>query len=107
VVELYDDDDGLEVEFVAASGRTQAVLTLQISDVRAVDDGDLLAVRPLRKAAGSRAVATHGLIELRSMLPPLNALCVGQRSGRPRPSGRKIPACLRGRTSRAQRRSPW
>jgi hypothetical protein len=51
VVELYDDD-GLEVEFVAASGRTQAVVTLQTSDVRAVDDSDLLAVRPLRKAAG-------------------------------------------------------
>jgi hypothetical protein len=51
VVELYEDD-GLDVEFVAASGRTQAVVTLQTSDVRAVDDGDLLAVRPLRQAAG-------------------------------------------------------
>jgi hypothetical protein len=51
VVELYDDE-GLEVEFVAASGRTQAVVTLQTTDVRAVDDSDLLAVRPLRKAAG-------------------------------------------------------
>ena len=51
VVELYDDD-GLEVEFVAASGRTQAVVTLQATDVRAIDDRDLLAVRPLERAAG-------------------------------------------------------
>ena len=50
VVEVYDD--GLEVEFVAVSGRTQAVVTLRTTDVRAVDDGDLLAVRPLRRAAG-------------------------------------------------------
>ena len=51
VVEVYDDD-GLEVEFVAASGRTQAVVTLQARDVRAIDDRDLLAVRPLERAAG-------------------------------------------------------
>jgi hypothetical protein len=51
VVELYDDD-GLEVEFVAASGRTQAVVTLTATDVRAIDDRDLLAVRPLERAAG-------------------------------------------------------
>lgn len=51
VVELYDHD-GLEVEFVAASGRTQAVVTLQATDVRAIDDRDLLAVRPLERAAG-------------------------------------------------------
>lgn len=29
--------------------------------------------------AVQRGVAADGLIELRSMLPPLNALCVGQR----------------------------
>jgi hypothetical protein len=51
VVEVYDDD-GLEVEFVAASGRTQAVVTLQAMDVRAIDDRDLLAVRPIDRAAG-------------------------------------------------------
>ena len=34
-----------DVEFVAASGRTQALVTLQPSDLRSVSDDDLLAVR--------------------------------------------------------------
>ena len=46
VVELYEPD-GLEVEFVCAGGRTQALVTLSEADVRAVGDCDLLAVRPL------------------------------------------------------------
>lgn len=37
--------DGLEVEFVTASGRTQALRTLKPTDVRPVRDDDLLAVR--------------------------------------------------------------
>ena len=44
VVELYDPD-GLEVEFVTASGKTQALVTLNVKDVRPVQDGDLVAVR--------------------------------------------------------------
>lgn len=51
VVELYPPD-GLEVEFVAASGRTQALVSLRHSDVRAVGDEDVLAVRSLKRAAG-------------------------------------------------------
>jgi hypothetical protein len=51
VVEVYEPD-GLEVEFVAASGRTQAVVTLKTADVRHVGDRDLIAVRPLQRAAG-------------------------------------------------------
>lgn len=47
VVEVYEPD-GLEVEFVAASGRTQALVTLRESDLRHVDDRDLIAVRPLQ-----------------------------------------------------------
>jgi len=35
----------IEVEFVTASGRTQAVQTLSTADVRPVRDDDLLAVR--------------------------------------------------------------
>ncbi|MEX2534802.1 MAG: DUF4926 domain-containing protein, partial [Trueperaceae bacterium] len=35
VVELYPPD-GLEVEFVTGAGRTQAVLTLTVNDVRPV-----------------------------------------------------------------------
>jgi len=44
VVELYSSD-ALAVEFVAGSGRTQALVTLKPSDIRAVSDRDLLAVR--------------------------------------------------------------
>ena len=33
VVEVYEPD-GLEVEFVTASGKTQAVVTLTVADVR-------------------------------------------------------------------------
>jgi hypothetical protein len=43
--------DGLEVEFVTASGRTQALVTLRESDVRSVADTDLVSVRP----AGQRS----------------------------------------------------
>ncbi len=50
VVETYEPD-GLEVEFVTASGRTQAIVTLRIGDVRSVQDEDLIAVRPLARGA--------------------------------------------------------
>jgi len=46
VVEVYDDG-AIEVEFVRASGKTQALVTLRAADVRAIDDGDLIAVRSL------------------------------------------------------------
>jgi hypothetical protein len=45
VVEIYGPD-AIDVEFVAASGRTQALVTLKPSDVREVGDDDLVAVRP-------------------------------------------------------------
>ncbi len=44
VVELYEPD-GIEVEFVRASGQTKALVTLKSADVRSVDDSDLLTVR--------------------------------------------------------------
>ena len=50
VVEVYEPD-GLEVEFVTASGRTAALLTLNARDVRAVADDDLVSVRPCRRPA--------------------------------------------------------
>lgn len=49
-----DAPEGLEVEFVTASGRTQALRTLVPGDVRPVRDDDLLAVRP---APASRTAA--------------------------------------------------
>lgn len=51
IVELLASD-ALEVEFVAASGRTQALLTLHPDDIRAVGDGDVIAVRSLEEADG-------------------------------------------------------
>jgi hypothetical protein len=50
VVDVYAPD-GLEVEFVMASGRTKALVTLRTSDVRAVGDQDLIAVRDLKRTA--------------------------------------------------------
>jgi len=44
VVQMYGNS-AVEVEFVTASGRTEALLTLPVKDVRAVRDNDLLAVR--------------------------------------------------------------
>jgi hypothetical protein len=50
VVDIHPPD-GLEVEFVLASGRTQALISLREADVRAVGDGDLIAVRALKRTA--------------------------------------------------------
>lgn len=50
VVEVYEPD-GIEVEFVTASGRTQALVTLSETDVRSVASNDLVSVRPLSRSA--------------------------------------------------------
>ncbi len=50
VVELCGPD-AITVEFVAASGRTQALVTLTLSDIRAVSDNDLVSVRPSQAIA--------------------------------------------------------
>jgi hypothetical protein len=49
VVELYEPG-GLEVEFVTGSGKTQALVTLTVADVRLISPGDMLAVRSLNAA---------------------------------------------------------
>ena len=49
VVEIYEPD-GLEVEFVRASGRTQALVELSPQDVRAIRDEDLISVRSAKSA---------------------------------------------------------
>jgi hypothetical protein len=46
IVELHDASH-FEVEFVAASGRTQALVTLSSNDIRHVSDSDLVAVHSL------------------------------------------------------------
>jgi len=44
VVELYQPD-GLEIEFVTGSGKTQALLSMKNSDVRPIEDTEILTVR--------------------------------------------------------------
>jgi hypothetical protein len=51
IVEVYSPDS-FEVEFVTASGHTQALLTLGASDVRALRDTDLMSVRSVESAPG-------------------------------------------------------
>lgn len=50
IVQVYSSE-GLEVEFVTASGHTQALVTLNVADVRRVSDQDLLSVRSLTRGA--------------------------------------------------------
>jgi hypothetical protein len=50
VVEIHPPDT-LEVEFVTASGRTTALVSLKASDVRAIADTDLVAVRTIARSA--------------------------------------------------------
>jgi hypothetical protein len=52
VVQVYSPE-AYEVEFVTAAGGTQALLTLNAKDLRAVSDDDLLAVRPAAPARGA------------------------------------------------------
>ena len=50
IVQIYEPE-GLEVEFVSASGKTEALVTLQQADVRPVSDRDLISVRRLDRSA--------------------------------------------------------
>jgi hypothetical protein len=50
VVEAHDRD-GLDVEFVTASGRTTALVALKVDDVRPIADTDLVTVRTARRSA--------------------------------------------------------
>ncbi|GJG85382.1 hypothetical protein tb265_05630 [Gemmatimonadetes bacterium T265] len=52
VVGVYGGE-ALEVEFVTHAGRTQALRTLAVSDVRPVADDDLPAVRPVGPVPGA------------------------------------------------------
>lgn len=50
VIRVYEPD-GIEVEFVTASGHTGALVTLKAGDVRPVADTDLVTVRTLKRTA--------------------------------------------------------
>ncbi len=45
VVQIYEPD-AIEVEFVTVAGKTEALVTLDIQDVRQVVDTDLIRERP-------------------------------------------------------------
>ncbi len=49
VVEVYDDGT-LEIEFVRPSGETQALVTLERSDIRSVTKTEVLSVRASQAA---------------------------------------------------------
>jgi hypothetical protein len=49
VVEVYEPD-GVEVEFVTGSGRTQALVTLKAADVRSLADSEILTARSVAAA---------------------------------------------------------
>ena len=67
VVEVYGPD-AIAVEFVAASGRTKAVVTLQLQDLREAGDNDMVTVRPSHSSTnrcpagkmGNKSVRGHG-----------------------------------------------
>ena len=50
VVEIYEPD-GVEVEFVTASGKTEALVTLNIADIRPVGEDDPVSVRSYTRNA--------------------------------------------------------
>ena len=50
VVEIYEPD-AVEVEFVAASGKTEALVTLNVADIRPVGEDDLVSVRSYTRKA--------------------------------------------------------
>lgn len=45
VVLCYSDGDAFEVEFITAEGRTIAVLTLNVNDIRLMSNREILHVR--------------------------------------------------------------
>jgi len=49
VVETYEPD-GIEVEFINGKGKTQALLTLKVEDVRSIAGNEILSVRSLEAA---------------------------------------------------------
>jgi ATP-dependent exoDNAse (exonuclease V) alpha subunit len=51
VVEIYGNNEGYEVEFMTKEGRTVAVETLDVSEIRAISTRDMLHIRELEQVA--------------------------------------------------------
>jgi hypothetical protein len=67
IVHVYELN-GIEVEFVTASGRTGALATLTTEDVRPVVDADLVSVRSLKRSASETGNYTEERREMYSGL---------------------------------------
>jgi hypothetical protein len=50
VVHCYEDGSGFEVEFVTAEGKTVALLTLTATDIRPINQAEILHVRQVSPA---------------------------------------------------------
>lgn len=50
VVHIYGETDGIEVEFVSGEGKTVGVETLEKSDVRPMNNREILHVREMQRA---------------------------------------------------------
>ncbi|MGH9868899.1 MAG: DUF4926 domain-containing protein [Candidatus Polarisedimenticolia bacterium] len=50
VVHVYQPD-GLEIEFVTASGQTEALVRVKSADIRPIQANDLVSVRPFGRSA--------------------------------------------------------
>lgn len=51
VVHCYSDGKAFEVEFVTAEGKTVAVLTLSLDDIRLMSNREILHVREIARQA--------------------------------------------------------
>jgi Domain of unknown function (DUF4926) len=51
VIEIYDNHEGYEVEFITKEGKTVAVVTLDANEVRPIGNKDMLHVRELELVA--------------------------------------------------------
>jgi hypothetical protein len=50
VVHCYADNEGFEIEFVTAEGKTVALLTLTAADIRPIGHAEILHVREITPA---------------------------------------------------------
>ena len=50
ILHIYDDANGIEVEFVSGEGNTVGVMTLTLDDVRTIKNDEILHVRELNSA---------------------------------------------------------
>ena len=80
VVHCYEDGQAMEIEFVTASGKTIAVLTLDSVDVRPMQSGQILHVREL--SAGVRVARRPSSCRMIRLSPPILPVTPARRVSR-------------------------